>query len=113
MGEQIHCTGSAIPTVRLVLDPQEGIFDSAKKLLANGAVNVVEGVKRQRLRILRVSDGRCFGSGCACRDDGRCTRIERGDNSCGRKVCIDGEGKGEAQVAKGAAAKVGGDGRRV
>ena len=63
MGEQIQCTGSAIPAVRLVLDPQEGVFDGAEKLLANGTVVVVEGVERQRRHVVRVADGRCFVSG--------------------------------------------------
>ena len=39
--------------------------------------------------------------------------MERGNNYCGQKGRIDSGGKGEAQVAKGAAAEVGGDGRRV
>ena len=29
VGEQIQCTGSAIPSVRLVLDPYEGVLDGA------------------------------------------------------------------------------------
>ena len=99
--------------MRLVLDPQEGVLDSAKKLLEKGAVNAVEGDERQRLRVVRVADGRCFGSGGACQDDGRCFGIERGDDSCCRKRCIDGGGEGEAQVSKSAAAKVGGDGSHV
>ena len=36
-----------------------------------------------------------------------------GNDSCGREGGIDGGGEGEAQVVKGAAAKVGGDGRSV
>ena len=44
---------------------------------------------------------------------GRCAGIERGDESCCQEGGIDGGGEGEAQVAEGAAAEVGGDGRRV
>ena len=94
MGEQIQCTGSAIPAVRLVLDLQEGVFDGAKMLLAKGAVKVVEGVERQRRCVVRVADGRCFGSGRACRDDGRWAGIGRGDDYCGQKGGIDGGGGG-------------------
>ena len=113
MGEQIQCTGSAIPAVRLVLDPQEVVFDSAEKLLVKGSVDVVEGVECQRHRIVLVADGRFFGSGCACWDYGCCSRIGREDDSCVRKGRIDSGGECEVQVAEGAAAEVDGDGRRV
>ena len=57
----------------LVLDSQDGIFDSAESFLAKG---------------------------------------RRGDDSCGQKGSIDGEGEGKAQVAEGAAAEVGSERRR-
>ena len=44
MCEQIKHTGSAILAVRLVFDLLERVFDGAKKLLAQGAVDVGEGV---------------------------------------------------------------------
>ena len=110
MGEQIQCTGSAIPAVRLVLDPQEDLFDGSKKLLAKGAIDVIVGVERQRRRVVPVAYGRCFGTGRSCRDDWCCAGIGRRDDSCGQKGCIDGGGEGEAQVSKGAAAEVGCEG---
>ena len=62
MFDQIQCTGSAIPSVRLVLDPHEGVLDGAYKLLTKGAVDVVEVVERQLYSGVCVADGRCFGS---------------------------------------------------
>ena len=94
MGEQIQCIGSAIPVVRLVIDPQEGVFDGVKKLLVQGAFNNVERVERQRHRVVRVAGGRCSGSGRACRDDGHCAGIERGDKYFSQKGRIDGGGGG-------------------
>ena len=58
-------------------------------------------------------DGRSFGAGSSGRDDRRCAGIERGDDSYGRECDIDGGEEGEAQVAEGAASKVGGYGRRI
>ena len=40
MGEKIQRTGSAIPVVRLVEDSEERVFNSAYKLLVQGAVDV-------------------------------------------------------------------------
>ena len=99
--------------VRLVLDSEESVFDGTKKLLAQGVVGVRECVEGERCSVVRISDGRCFGASRAGRDDGRCARIERGDDFCGQKSRIDGGGEVEAQVAEGAADKVGGDGRRL
>ena len=45
MCEQIKHTGSAILAVRLVFDLLERVFDGAKKLLAQGAVDIEEGVE--------------------------------------------------------------------
>ena len=75
-----------------------------------GAFDVVEGVERQRRRVVRVADGRCLGSGSTCRDDECCSGIGRGDDSCFQKGRIDSGGEGEAQVDEGAAVKVGGYG---
>ena len=76
--------------------------------MAQGAVNVGEGVESECCRVMRVSDGRCFGASRAGRDDGCCARIESVDNFCGRKGRIDDGGEVEALVAE-----VGRDGRRV
>ena len=76
-------------------------------------VDVVESVECQRRCVVRASDGRCFGSGGACWDDGCCSGIGRGDDSCCWKGCIDGGVEGEAQVSERATAKVGVDGCRV
>ena len=113
MGEQIQCTGSAIPAVRLVIDPHESVLNGAYKLLAKGAVNVVEGVERQRRRVVRVADGHYFWSGGACQDDERCYGIGWWEYSCCRKGRIDGGGEGVVQVSESATANVGVDGRRV
>ena len=113
MGQQIQSAGSAVPALRLVEDSEECVFNGADKLLAQSAVDVREGVEGERSRVVCVSGGRCFGDGRANRDAGRCAGIERGDDSCGREGGIYGGGKGEAKVAEGAAAEVGGDGRRV
>ena len=78
--------------MRISEDLEEHVFDGAKKLLAQSAVDVQEGVEGKRRRVVCVSDGRCFGAGRAGQDDGRCTRIERGDDSCGREGGIDGGG---------------------
>ena len=71
VGEQIQCTGSAIPSVRFVIDPHESVLDGIYMLLAKGAVDVVESVERQRGRVMHVADVHCFVSGGACQDDGR------------------------------------------
>ena len=63
MCEQIQRTGSAILAVRLVFDSLELVFDSAKKLLAQGAVDVGEGVEIQHCCVVRVADGPCSVSG--------------------------------------------------
>ena len=78
-----------------------------------GAVDVGKGVGSKHRRVVRVSDGRCFGAVRAGQDDRSCAGIERGDDSCGRKGRIDGWEEGEAHVAEGAASEVGGDGRSV
>ena len=49
--------------MRLVFDLLEGVFDGTKKLLAQGAVDVGEGVEIQHRRVVHVADGRCFVSG--------------------------------------------------
>ena len=82
MGQQIQRTGSAVPAVRLVEESEERVVDGADKLLAQGAVDVREGVEGERLLVVCISDGCCFGAGRAGRDDGRCTGIERGEDSC-------------------------------
>ena len=75
MGQQIERARSAVPAVRLLEDSEERVFDSAKKLLAQIAVDVQEGVEGKRRRVVCVSDGRCYGDGRAGRDDGRCAGI--------------------------------------
>ena len=85
MGQKIQHTGSAISAVRLVDDSEERVFDGAKKMLAQGAVDVRESVEGKRHRVMCVSDGRSFGAGRAGRDDGRCAGIERGDYFCGQE----------------------------
>ena len=62
---------------------------------------------------MSVADICCFGSGSACRDDGRRSGIGGGDNPCCREGRVDGGGEGEAEVFKRAAAKVFIYGRRV
>ena len=62
--------------------------------------------------MLKVFNVHCFGAGRAGQYDGHCTGIERGDDSCGQGGGIDSGGEGESQVANGAVAEVGGDGRR-
>ena len=113
MGQQIQRTGSAVPAVRLVEELEEHVFDGAKKLLAQGAIHVREGLEGECRRVVCVSDGRCFGAVCAGRDDRSCAGIERGDDSCGLEGGIYGGGEGEAQVAEGDASEVGGDGHHV
>ena len=81
--------------------------------MAKRAINVREGVKGERCRVLGVPDGRCFGAGHAGRDGGCCTGIEWGDDSCGREAGIDGGGDGKAQVAEGPAANGSSDRRGV
>ena len=63
MCDQIERTGSAIPAVRLVFDLLEHVFDGAKKFLAQGAVDIEEGVDIQLCCVVRIVDGRCFVSG--------------------------------------------------
>ena len=99
MGQQIQRDGSAVPAVRLVEDSEERFVNRVEKLLVQRAVDVRGGVKGERRRVMCVPDGRCFGAGRAGRDDGRCARIEREDDSCGQEGGIDGGREGEAQVA--------------
>ena len=54
--------------------------------------DVREGVEGKRRRVVFISDGSCFGANRAGRDDGRCARIERGDDSSGREGAIYGGG---------------------
>ena len=63
MCEQLQRTGSAIPSVQLVFDSLELVFDSAKKLLSQGEVDVGKVVEIQHCRVIRVADGHCFVSG--------------------------------------------------
>ena len=113
MGQQSQHAGSAVPVVRLVEDSEERVFDGVKKLLAQSAVDVQEGVEGDCRLVVCVSDGRCFGASRASQDDERCAGIDRGDNSFGREGGIDCGGESEAQVAEGAASEVGGDGHIV
>ena len=83
MGQQIQRAGSAVPAVRLVEDLEERVVDRVKKLLVQRVVDVCKGVKVKRHRVVCVLDGRCFGAGCAGRDDGRCADSERGGDSYG------------------------------
>ena len=75
VGQQIQRDGSAVPTVRLVEHSEERVIDSAKKLLAQRAVDVHEGVKGERRRVVGVLGGCCFRAGRAGRDDGHCPGI--------------------------------------
>ena len=86
VGQQIQSAGSDVPTVRLVEHSKEHVVDGAKKLLAERAVDVREGVKGERRHTMGVLDGRCFRDGRAGRDDGRCARIV----GWGRLLCLRG-----------------------
>ena len=96
--------------MRLVEDSKECVVDRSKKLLEQRAVNVREGVKGKRCRVVGLPYGRCFRASGSGQDDGRCAGIERVDNYCSREGGIDGGEEGEAQVSEGAASEVGRDG---
>ena len=89
-----------------MLDPHEFFLDGAQKLLMKGAVYVSKDVECQRGCVMSVTDGRCFGSGGACQDDGCCSGIGRGDNLCCHEVRVDGGGEREAEVSERTAAKI-------
>ena len=80
--EHIQSDGSTIPSMWPVFDPHEVFLDIAQKLMTKGAVYVSKGVERQHGRVTNVADGRCFRSGDAFQDDGRCSKIWRGDDPC-------------------------------
>ena len=92
VGKQIQSDGSAIPSVRPMLDPEKVVLGGAHKLLPEGAVHVLKHVERKCCRIVCISDGRCFGSGGACWNDRRCYRIGRGHNPCCQESRVEGEG---------------------
>ena len=104
MGKQIQSSGSAAPSVRPVLDPDEVFLYGAQKLLLEGAGHVLKRVEHECFRVVCVSDGRCFGSGGAFWYDRHCSEIRRGHDSCCQDVCVDGGGEGEVQVAEHATA---------
>ena len=79
VGQQIKLAGSAVPAVRFVEHSKECVVNGSKKLLVEHAVDVSEGVKGERRRVVGVLDGRCFGDSRAGRDDGPCAGIEKGD----------------------------------
>ena len=99
--------------VRPVFNLHEVVLDGAQKLLTKGAVNVPKVLECKRGCVVSIADGRCFGSGGACRDDGHCSRIRRGHKPCCREGRVDGGGKGEAKAYEFTASKVCGDRRRV
>ena len=92
VGQQIQRAGSAVPAVRLVGHSKERVVDSAKKLLAERAVNVRESVKGERCRVVGVPNRRCFRAGRAGQDERIFASIEVGGDSCGRGCGIDGGG---------------------
>ena len=92
MGCQIQRAGSAVSAVWIVEDLEERVLNRAEKVLAQREVDVHQGVKGERCRIVCVPDGRCFRAGRAGRYGRRCTRIERRDDSCGQEGEIDGGG---------------------
>ena len=76
-------------------------------------VYVPKCVERKRCRVVSVADGHSFGSGGACRENRRFSRIGKGHGLCCREGCVDSGGEGEAKVSKSATDKVCVDRRRV
>ena len=73
-------------------------FDRAQKLLIEVLVHVKKHVERNCDRIVRVSEGCCFGSGGAYRDDGCRSGIASEYNRCLKERCLDSGVEGESQV---------------
>ena len=82
-------------------------------MTTKGAVYVSKGVERQRGHVMSVSDVRCFGYGGACRYDGNCSGIGRGDDPCCREGFVDSGGEGDTEVYERAAAEVCVEQRRI
>ena len=97
--------------MRPVLEPDKVVLNGAQKFLLKGAVHVLKHFERKCCRVMSLSEGRCFGSGGACQDDGHCSGIGRGHD----RYCQEGPvyGGGEGEVPERAASKVFANGRRV
>ena len=84
VGKQIQRDKSDVPLARPVFDTDKVVLSDAQKFSPEGAVHVLKHAERKHCCIVCVSEGRCFRSGGAFRDDGCCSRIGRGQDQCYR-----------------------------
>ena len=94
VGEHIQSSGSAVSQVQPVEDTDEVFLDGAQKLLAEGAVHVLEHVEGNRCCVVGISYARRFQSGGACRDAGRWSIIGWVHGQCRQEGCLYSGGEG-------------------
>ena len=82
VGKKIQCAKSDIPLVQPVFYLYEVVLEGSQKFLPKGKLYVLKCVESQRGGVVGVANGRCFGSGGACRDDRRHYGIGRGHDPC-------------------------------
>ena len=75
--------------MRPVFNPHEVVLEGSHNLLTKGVLYVPKGVERERGRVVSVADERYFGSGVACWEHRRHSRIERGGYLFCQEVCVD------------------------
>ena len=79
-------------------DTYKVFLNSAQKLLAEGAVNVLGHLKGDHCLFVGVLDGRLFRSSGTCKDYKHCSGIGWGNDRCRQEGRVNGGGEGKEHV---------------